>query len=152
MDFSETVIFHDIKLVDSVNRMSTWTFMNSKGQGHLLTLVQITHIQYFWTSFPQYITSDFSMSSAVRWAIQDQWSSGYFNLVSTVLFYESMNEAGSFTAFMAWWYKLNPIWCQRWPSHCKKICGFDKWRNYTTVGSNVENPLNVSLQTTLIKT
>ena len=56
----------------------------------------------------------------------------YFNLMSAAVFCESMNEARLFTSFKACWYKLNPIWFQRWPSHCKKICGFD------TVGSDVE--------------
>ena len=37
MDFSETIVS---KLVDAVNYMSTWTFMNIKGQGHPLTLVE----------------------------------------------------------------------------------------------------------------
>ena len=34
--------------------MSAWSFMDTKDQGHSLTLVQITQILYFWTSFPQY--------------------------------------------------------------------------------------------------
>ena len=38
MDFSETIVVYDIKL---------GSFMSTKGQGHLLTLVQITQIQYF---------------------------------------------------------------------------------------------------------
>ena len=41
--FPETVVVYDIK----VGRYSTWSFMSTKGQGHSLTLVQITQIQYF---------------------------------------------------------------------------------------------------------
>ena len=33
------------KLVDEVN----WRFMSTKGQGHTLTLVQVSQIQYFQT-------------------------------------------------------------------------------------------------------
>ena len=33
MDFSETIVVYDIKLVDTVNQMSTWSFKNIKGQG-----------------------------------------------------------------------------------------------------------------------
>ena len=44
MDFSETIVFHDIK----VGRLSQLNeYMNIKGQGHSLILVQITQIQYF---------------------------------------------------------------------------------------------------------
>ena len=43
--------------------------MSSKGQGHSLTLVQILFSS---------ITTDSNISSALRWAIQDQWSSGLF--------------------------------------------------------------------------
>ena len=51
MDFSETIVVYDIK----VGRFSQLneSFMSTKGQGHSLTLAQITHIQYFKTSFPQ---------------------------------------------------------------------------------------------------
>ena len=48
MDFSETIAAYDTKkLVYAVNYMSTWSFMSTEGQGHSLTLVQITQIQYF---------------------------------------------------------------------------------------------------------
>ena len=40
MYFSETIVVYDKK-------------MSTKGQGHSLTLVQISQIQYFKTSFPQ---------------------------------------------------------------------------------------------------
>ena len=31
-------------LVDAVNKMNTWSFMSTKGQGHLLTLDLIVNI------------------------------------------------------------------------------------------------------------
>ena len=51
MDFSETIVVYDI----NIGRCSLLNenFMSIKGQGHSLTLVQITQIQYFQTSFPQ---------------------------------------------------------------------------------------------------
>ena len=48
--FLETVVFHDIK-VGRLGQLNE--YMNIKGQGHSLTLVQITQIQYLLTSFPQ---------------------------------------------------------------------------------------------------
>ena len=47
MDFSETIVGYDIKVDRTVNYMSTWSCMGTKGQGHSLTLLQITQIQYF---------------------------------------------------------------------------------------------------------
>ena len=45
MDFSETIVVYDI----NVGRPSQLneSFRSTKGQGHSLTLVQITQIQYF---------------------------------------------------------------------------------------------------------
>ena len=39
-DLGLTLTYFTAKLVDSFNSMSTWTFMNIKGQGHSLTFVQ----------------------------------------------------------------------------------------------------------------
>ena len=52
--FSETIVVYDVKvgrcskLIEYMN-----LYMSTKDQGHSLTLVQITQIQYFETSFPQ---------------------------------------------------------------------------------------------------
>ena len=51
MDFSETIVVHDVK-VGRCSQLNE-SFMRTKGKGHSLTLVQITPIQYFLTSFPQ---------------------------------------------------------------------------------------------------
>ena len=45
MDFSETTVVYDIK-VGRCSQLNE-SFMSTKGQGHSLTLVQITEIQYF---------------------------------------------------------------------------------------------------------
>ena len=45
MDFSETIVVYDIK-VSRCSQLNK-SFMSTKGQGHSLTLVQITEIQYF---------------------------------------------------------------------------------------------------------
>ena len=44
MDFSETMVIYDIKVGRSGQPYES--FMSTKGQGHSLTLVQITQIQY----------------------------------------------------------------------------------------------------------
>ena len=45
MDFSETIVVYDMK-VSSCSQLNEG-FMSTKSQGHSLTLVQITQIQYF---------------------------------------------------------------------------------------------------------
>ena len=40
VDISETIVVYMSKLVDAVNKMCTWPYMNVNGQGHSLTLVQ----------------------------------------------------------------------------------------------------------------
>ena len=47
MDFSETVVVYDIKVGRCSQLNEYMKLMNTKGQGHSLTLVQITQIQYF---------------------------------------------------------------------------------------------------------
>ena len=47
MDFLETIVVYDIK-VDRCSQLNEYTkVMSTKGQGHSLTLVQISQIQYF---------------------------------------------------------------------------------------------------------
>ena len=45
------------------------------------------------------------------------------DLVSTAMFRELMNEARLVLVVKACWYKLNPIWCQRWQLHCNLTTG-----------------------------
>ena len=45
MDFSETIAVNDIK-VGRCSQLNE-SFMSTKGQGHSLTLLQITQIHYF---------------------------------------------------------------------------------------------------------
>ena len=53
MDFSETVVVYDIKVGRCSQLNESFMSTKGQGQGHSLTLVQITQIQYFYTSFPQ---------------------------------------------------------------------------------------------------
>ena len=47
MDFSETVVVYDIKIVRCSQLNEYMKRMSTKGQDHLLMLVQISQIQYF---------------------------------------------------------------------------------------------------------
>ena len=57
--------------------MSTWSFMSTRGQGH--SLIGPNHTDSIFLNVFSSITTDFNISSALSWPIQDQWSSG-FNL------------------------------------------------------------------------
>ena len=52
MDFSETIVVCDIKLVDAVNQMSKWSFKNIKGQVVHWTSSKVIQIKHFQNSFP----------------------------------------------------------------------------------------------------
>ena len=53
MDFSEAIVVFDIK-VGRCSQLNVYMkLMSTNGQGHSLTLVQISKILYFKTSFPQ---------------------------------------------------------------------------------------------------
>ena len=47
VDFSETIIVYDIKVGKCSQLNEYMKLMSTKGQGHSLTLVQISQIQYF---------------------------------------------------------------------------------------------------------
>ena len=47
MDFSETIVVYDIKIGRCSQLNGYMKLMSTKGQGHSLTLVQISQIQYF---------------------------------------------------------------------------------------------------------
>ena len=47
MDFSETIVVYDIKVGRCSHLNEYMKLLSTKGQGHSLTLFQITQIQYF---------------------------------------------------------------------------------------------------------
>ena len=53
VDFSETIVVYDIKVGRCSHINEYMKLMSTKGQGHSLTLVQISQIQYFLNFFPQ---------------------------------------------------------------------------------------------------
>ena len=63
MDFAETVVVFDIKLVVAVNQMSTWSFKNIKGQDPSLTFDQghtdSTFSNFFYLETPMPIEAKF---------------------------------------------------------------------------------------------
>ena len=60
------------KLVDAVNQMSTWSFMNIKGQGHWLTFIQ-GHSDSLFSNF-------FSLETAgpieAKFHVEPPWNGG----------------------------------------------------------------------------
>ena len=66
MDFSETIVVYDIKVGRC--RQLKWVH-------EALWVPKVKVIHSIFLNFFSLITADFNISSALRWAIQDQWSS-----------------------------------------------------------------------------
>ena len=102
-------------------KMSSWGFMSTKGQGNSLTLVQFKSDSIFLNFFFS-ITADFNISSALRWVIQDQWSSGcgnYTMLNSLFFWYTSFLTAVN--REREWESKMKSVW-EASHSHWDRIC------------------------------
>ena len=77
MDFSETIVVYDIKVgrCSQLNEyMKLYEYQRSRSFIDLGPIYSGSIFLNFFSS----ITADFNVSSALRWAIQDQWSSGWF--------------------------------------------------------------------------
>ena len=57
------------KLVDAVNWMSTWIFMNIKGQCHLLTVVQ----GHSYSTFSNFFSRETARPIEARFNVEPQW-------------------------------------------------------------------------------
>ena len=84
MDFSETtcIVVYDMKVgrCSHLNEyMKLYEYQRSRS---FIDLVP-NHSYLIFLNFFSSITADFNISSALRWAIQDQWSSGYLSYVGT---------------------------------------------------------------------
>ena len=72
MDFSETIVVYDIKLVDAVNRMSAWSFKNIKGQGHSLTFVQ----GHSDSTFSNFFSLETPIPNEAKFHVELTWDGG----------------------------------------------------------------------------
>ena len=75
MDFSETIVFHDIK-VGRFSQLNEYMNLYEYQRSRLFIDLGPSHSDSVFLNFFSSITSDFNIFSALRWAIQDQWSSG----------------------------------------------------------------------------
>ena len=75
MDFSKTIVVSDIDVGRCSQLMSTWSFAYQRS-GSFIDLVPNNSDSVF-LNFISSITTDFNISSGLRWAIQDQWGSGH---------------------------------------------------------------------------
>ena len=94
------------------------------------------------------ITADFNISSAIRWAIQDQWSSGlYFYLLSKIS--RKLFELGSW--YLIQWLRMrcrlfHKILIELWPFEVYGIFTlFGNVLHWNLVSKNLENYLSECL-------
>ena len=78
MDFSETIVVYDIKLVDAVNQMSTRSFKNIKGQGYSLTFVE----GHSDSTFSNFFSLETPMPIEAKFHVEPPWDGGM--TVSTI--------------------------------------------------------------------
>ena len=86
--------------------------LSTKGQGLSLTLFQITQ-DWIFLNFFSSITTDFNISSALRWTIQDQWSSVFF--IPLVTFDPACY--GLEISYMESLWKIGDPYCFSFPSY-----------------------------------
>ena len=73
MDFSETIVVYDIKVGRCSQLKWLYEYQRSRSFVDLGPIQSDSKFLNFFSS----ITADFDISSALRLAIQDQWSSGF---------------------------------------------------------------------------
>ena len=74
MDFSETIVVNDIKYgrCSQLQKMSTWTFMDIKGQGYSLTLVQ----GHSDSAFSNFFSLETAKSIEAKFHVDPPWDGG----------------------------------------------------------------------------
>ena len=84
--FSETVVVYYIK-VGRCSQLNEYMKLYEYQRSRLFIDLDPDHSDSIFSNFFSSITADFNISSALRWAIQDQWSSGFSHpLISSVWF------------------------------------------------------------------
>ena len=82
MNFSDTIVVYDIK-VGRCSQLNGYMKLYEYQRSRSLTDLGPSHSDSIFLNFFSSITTDFNISSALRWAIQDQWSSGWSDPLST---------------------------------------------------------------------
>ena len=76
MDFSETIVVYDIK-VSRCSQLNEYMKLYEYQRSMSFTDRGPNHSDSILLNFFSFFSADFNISSALRWAIQDQWSSGF---------------------------------------------------------------------------
>ena len=75
MGFSETIVVYDIK-VDRCSRLNEYIKLYEYRRSRSFIDLGSKHSDSLFLNFFSSITTNFNISSTLRWAIQDQWSFG----------------------------------------------------------------------------
>ena len=81
MDFSETIVAYDIK-VGRCSKLGEYMKLYEYQRSRSFIDFGPNHSDSIFLNFFSSIIAYFNISSALRWAIQDQWSSGYLNFIT----------------------------------------------------------------------
>ena len=83
MDFSETIVVYDIK-VGRCSQLNEYMKLYEYQRSRSFIDLGPNHSDSIFLNFFSSITTYFNISSALRWAIQDQWSSGFKKQSKTI--------------------------------------------------------------------
>ena len=103
MDFSEVTVVCDIK-VGRCSQLNECMKLYEYQRSTSFIDLDPNHSDWIFVIFFSSVTADFNISSALRWAIQDQWSSGLYIVTSTCMLL--------FLYFESWLTHLTLSWSQ----------------------------------------
>ena len=87
MDISEIVVVYDIK-DGRCSQLNEYVKLNEYQRWRSFIDLGPNHSDSIFLIFFSSVTAVFNISSALRWAIQDQWSSGLIILALIIIFFE----------------------------------------------------------------
>ena len=91
MDFSETIVFHDIK-VGIFSQLNEYMNLYEYQRSRSFIDLRPNHSDSVFLNFFSSVTSDFNISSALRWAIQDQWPLVYLSYLFGILIFMPLSS------------------------------------------------------------
>ena len=91
MDFSETIVVYDIK-VSRCSQLNEYMKLYEFQRSRSFIVFGPDHSDSIFLNFFSSITADVNISSALRWAIQGQWSSGFSQAVNVCMLHYTITS------------------------------------------------------------
>ena len=119
MGFSETIVVYDIK-VGRCSQLGEYLKLYEYQRSRSFIDLRPNHSDSIFLNFFSSITAAFNISSALRWAIQDQWSSGFCLVWQAVVNLFDQKQMKSFLC--RYTVHVLHIWVASWQNLFYTIC------------------------------